>query len=166
MNMRKLELMSLVVMMLFVGGCGYSSRRSFRTDIKTVQVSAFGSKEFRRRIEMDLTEAIKKHIQMETPYKLTDEGQADTVLRGEVLEVRQGTLGRDFMLNRPRETQLTLVVSFEWKDLRTGKILVERKRWLQTFDYSAPVGENEAIALTGVVDRMAKRIVDQMEADW
>jgi hypothetical protein len=70
------------------------------------------------------------------------------------------------MLNRPRETQLTLVVSFEWKDLRTGKILVERKRWLQTFDYSRPVGENEAIALTGVVDRMAKRIVDQMEAEW
>jgi len=149
-----------------LSGCSYSTDRPFRSDVRSIAVKPFGSKEFRRRIEMDLTEALKKRIQMDTHYKLADEKVADTLLTGEVLEVRQGTLGRDFKCNRPRETALTLIVRFQWKDLRTGKILVNRDRWLQTYDYSRFTSENEWTGIQGAVDRMAETIVEQMEADW
>ena len=162
----------LAVMVMAMGlsfslvGCSYSTERPFRKDICTIAVKPFGSIEFRRGIGMSLTEAVKKRIMLDTPYKLADASVADTVLTGEVLQVRQATLGRDFVWDRPRETQLTLIVKFQWKDLRTGRIIVEKDRWLQTFDYSVPVGENDQIALQGAVDRMAETIVEQMESDW
>lgn len=169
MRIRKFVSFSLLVVVtltVLAGGCGYSHRRPFRSDVKTIWVKPFATKVFRRRIEMDLTTAIKRHIQMKTPYKLANAASADTILKGEVLDVKQATMGRDFRRNVPRETQLTLLVSFEWKDMRTGKILLERKRWLQTYDYALPVGETEATALQGVIDRMAERIVEQMEQEW
>jgi hypothetical protein len=151
---------------MVVAGCSYSTDRPFRSNVCSIAVRPFGSKEFRRRIEMNLTEAVKKRIQMDTPYKIRDEKVADTLLTGEVLEVRQATLGRDFTWNRPRETALTLIVRFQWKDLRTGKILVNRDRWTQTFDYSRPVGQTEWMGIQGAVDRMAETIVEQLESDW
>ncbi len=158
--------MAIGIMAAVVAGCSYSTDRPFRSNVCSVAVKPFGSKEFRRRIEMDLTEAVKKRIMMDTPYKLRDEKVADTVLTGEVLEVREGTMGRDFKCNLPRETSLTLVVKFQWKDLRTGQILVNRDRWIQTYDFSRPVGETEWTGIQGAVDRMAETIVEQMESEW
>lgn len=155
-----------VMALAAAGGCSYSTDPPFRKDVTTVHVRPFGTREFRRRIEMNLTEAVKKRIQMDTPYRLADERNADTVFTGEVLQVKQATLGRSFGFNTPRETQLTLMVSLQWKDMRNGKVLLERKRWLQTFDYARPVGEQEFDALHGAIDRMAERIVEQMETDW
>jgi hypothetical protein len=169
MTMNSKQLLSLAMatfMFLLVGCSGYSTDRPFRKNVCTVAVKPFGSKEFRRRIEMDLTEAVKKRILQDTPYKLADASVADTVLTGEVLQVRQATMGRDFKCNLPRETQMTLIVKFQWKDLRSGEVLVQKDRWLQTYDWSAPVGENQEIAIQGAVDRMAETIVEQMERDW
>jgi len=115
MNNKLIHLALLgMISIVMIGVCSYSTDRPFRSNVATVAVKPFGSKEFRRRIEMDLTEAVKKRIQLDTPYKIADEAVADTVLTGEVLEVRQGTMGRDFTWNRPRETQLTLIVKFQW----------------------------------------------------
>ncbi len=167
MKPKKIYLSVLMAAAIVCGGCSsYSSQRPFRKDVKSICVKTFDSRVFRRRIEMKLTEALRKRIKLDTPYRLADENVADTVLKGEILEIRQGTLGRDFRTNLPRETQLTLVVSFEWKDVRTGELLVSRQRWLQTYDYSRPVGEREFDAINGAVDRMAETIVEQMMADW
>ncbi len=100
---------------------------------------------------------------MDTPYRLADKDKADSVLTGEVLQVRQGTLGRDFRTNLPRETHLALTVRFEWKDMRSGKVLVKRDRWVQSFEYVRPVKETEFIGLESAINRMAESIVEQME---
>jgi len=166
MSARKLQLLILGMAGLVTTGCTYSTERPFRKDVRSVYVKPFDTRIFRRRVEMNLTEAIKKRIQMDAPYKLAGQKDADTILKGEVLEVHQATLGREFLFAMPRETQLTVDVSFEWKDLRSGKILVKRDHWLQTYDYSRPAGENEWIGLQGVVDRIAETIVEQLEEDW
>lgn len=147
-------------------GCGMSTERPFRKDVKTVALDIFDSKEFRRDLELQLTEALAKRIEAETPYKLAKKGVADTLITGEIKEVRQGTLGRDFRTNLPRETAATLVVAFKWKDLRSGEILVDRPNFVQTVDYIRPVGENFYDASQRLADRMAERIVEEMEADW
>lgn len=154
-------------------GCGYSTDRDahFRTTnsnknpIRTVALDIFGSREFRRDLELQLTEALAKRIEAETPFKLAKKQFADTMLSGEVLEVRQGTLGRDFKEVKPRETAATLIVSFQWKDLRTGEVLVNHPRFVQTVDYIRPVGEDFYHAMQRACDRMAERIVEQMESD-
>ncbi len=158
---------------LSTSGCGYSTDRGahFRTRnaskerIRTVAVDIFKSREFRRDLELQLTEALAKRIEIETPYKLAKKATADTQISGEVLELRQGTIGRDFDQVRPRETAATLIVSFQWLDLRTGEILVDRPRFVQTVDYIRPVGEDVYHAQQRIADRMAERIVEEMESD-
>ena len=103
---------------------------------------------------------------MDTDYKLADKNRANTMLTGQVLEVRQATLGTDFKSDLPRETQATFIVSFRWKDLRTGKTLVDRPRFAQTVDYIRPVGEDFFDASQEALDDLAERIVEQMQSDW
>lgn len=149
-----------------LAGCGYTTKRPFRQNIRSVYVPIFASKEFRRGLEFQLTEALQKRIIGETPYALAERPDADTELTGEVVEVRQASLGTDFRTDLPRETVATLVVRFRWKDLRTGKILVERDRFVQQVDYIRPVGEDFYLASQKGMDRLAERIVEQMEDAW
>ena len=105
-------------------------------------MNIFESKEFRRGLELQLAEALTKRIEAESPFKLAKKEIADTILTGEILEVRQASLGRSFRTVTPRETAATLVVSFRWKDLRNGEVLVERPTFVQTVDYIKPLGED------------------------
>jgi len=150
-------------------GCGYSVGHGdmFRQDIRTVHVPIFQNKDFRRGLEFQLTEALIKAIELHTPYKTTsDKRKADTVLTGEIREVRQGTLGLDFTTHLPRETQATVVASFRWKDLRTGKILVDMPVITQSVDYIRPLGENFYQASQEAMNDLAERIVEKMEKPW
>lgn len=150
-------------------GCGYSVGHGemFADNIRTVHVPIFQNKDFRRGLEFQLTEALVKAIELRTPYKTTsDKKRADTVLTGEIKEVRQGTLGLDFKTHRPREMEATVIASFRWKDLRTGKILVDMPLITQSVDYIQPVGENFYEASQHAMNDLAERIVEKMEKPW
>lgn len=164
--MNKIVILLIAGSVLAVAGCGYSTRQPFKTNVKTVFVKPFGSRVFERRVELNLTEAVRKRINLDTPYRLAESATADTELSGEVLAIKRGVLGKSFGTNQPRETMLTMVISLQWKDLRTGKILMKKDRWLQTVDFVKPVGEQEYDGLQEAVDRMAESIVEQMQEDW
>jgi hypothetical protein len=149
-----------------VAGCSYTTDRPFPSGIRTVYVEMLQSKEFRRDLEFELTEALIKRIEMDTPYKIADKQNADTVLTGEILEVQQQTLGRDFRADRPREIGSTIIMRYRWKDLRTGDILVDRPRFAHMVTYIPPVGETFRKGMIRGLDGMAEAIVDTMETDW
>jgi hypothetical protein len=156
---------SMVV--LFAGsGCGYKTCGLYRENVRTVYIEMFQSKEFRRGIEFQLTEALRKQIDRATPYHNAPKESADTVLSGEVLEWREGTLGRDFITDLPRETAGTLVIRFRWQDVRTGKLLVDEPRFVTTVEYVRPIGETIFHAREEAVNKMARRVVESMEAPW
>lgn len=152
----------------FVGlsGCGYKAGGPFRTDVNTIYVDMFESREFRRDLEFMLTEAVKKRIGMSTPYRLADKSKADTILTGAVLEERQAALAPDFRSRQPLEKQMTMVVKVQWKDLRTGKILMDQPLALQSVDYLFAAGETEKFAQQRAMDRLAERIVGKMYDEW
>lgn len=171
---RKVPSIIVLLVGLYAAGCGYSTDRSavIRTTnskndrIRTVALDVFQSKEFRRGLELQLTEALAKRIEAKTPFKLAKKDRADTILTGEILEVRQATIGRDFRTVTPRETSETVIVNFQWKDLRSGEVLMDRPRFVQTVDYVKPLGEDFYHASQRAMDRLAERIVEQMESDW
>ena len=80
--------------MLATLGCAYTTERPHPKTVRTVYVEMFRSKEFRRDLEFQLTEALAKRILVDTDYKLADKNLADTMLSGEVLEVRQAVAGQ------------------------------------------------------------------------
>lgn len=147
-------------------GCGYRSDKLFRNDIESVYVEMFESKEFRRDLEFMLTEALKKRIGLETPYRIASREKADTIMRGEVLEERQASFAPDFRTRRPRDQQLTLAVRVQWKDQRNGRMLMEQSELLQAVDYLPPLGETEKFAQEKAIDKLAARIVGKMYDEW
>ena len=155
-----------LMLLASVTGCSYSTVRPFPTDIQTVHVEMFESREFRRELEFRLSEAISKRIEMDTPYRIGPRRSADALVTGEILAVENVTFGDDFELDRPREIGSTVIVSFRIQDLRTGDILVERPRFVYQASYIPPVGETFSDGMTRALDGMAELIVETMESDW
>src|SRR3954462_12433308 len=93
---------------LFASGCnynnGYSSvgdesknqwyqwRSLYREDIRTVAVPIFKNKDYRRGVEFSLSKAVVNQIEMRTPYKVVAREKADTILEGEIVDIRLHTL--------------------------------------------------------------------------
>jgi hypothetical protein len=159
---------ALVAALLILVGCGYrvGPAELYRPGIQTVHVQIFASKEFRRDLEFKLTEAIQKRIATDTPYRLASPEKADTILKGEVLEVRQAAFATDYESRLPREKQLTLAVRVQWQDVRTGRMLLDQPIELQAVDYLTPTGETEAFAQEKAIDRLAAKIVSKMYKEW
>ncbi|MBN1490768.1 MAG: LptE family protein [Phycisphaerae bacterium] len=159
-------LWAAAVAVLFATGCGYSSSSLHPGGVRSVYVEMFQSKEFRRGLEMQLTEALRKELDRRTPYRNAPRNRADSVLSGEIFEVRQSGLGEDFVTGKPREMAATFITRFRWKDMRTGKILAEQDQLIQTVEYVQPVGEDFFHASEAGLNALATRIVDTMETGW
>ena len=147
-------------------GCGYTAGGPFQSGIKTIHVEMFGSREFRRDLEFQLTEAVKKRIGLDTPYRLAPLNHADTVLSGQILEARQAAWAPDPYTRYPREKQLTLGVRVRWKDLRSGRMLFDKPVLLQAADYLTASGETEQYTHQRVIEKMSERIVSEMYDQW
>ena len=145
--------------------CGYSSRPLYKSAYHTVAVPIFRNKDFRREWEFRLTEAIGKNIEYRTPYKLASADKADTVLTGEITSIQENVLTQRTNTILPRETEVTVVVDFTWKD-RNGRILVERKGFNRSSTEIMQIGERVTDATQLAVERLAAAIVDQMQSDW
>ena len=164
--MRRIGVVLLLGLASGLAGCGYSAGGPYRQGISTVHVGIFGTREFRRGLEFQLTEAVKKRIALDTPYRLSVLDHADTTLTGDVLEVRQAAWAPDPLTRQPREEQMTLAVQVRWKDLRTGKMLIDAPIRLQAADYLPASGETEAYTEQRVIEKMAQQIVAQMYDQW
>ena len=150
-----------------LAGCGYSSDSLYPRSIRTVYVEMFQSREFRRGIEMQLTEALRKEIDQNTPYRNAPREKADTLLTGEVLEWREATLGRDPVTHQPRQTAGPLAIRYRWKDQRTGKILVDKPRFVATPPpYVRPLGETVHHAREDATAEIARSVRRTMETGW
>lgn len=147
-------------------GCGYSTRRPFPDGIRTVHVEMAQSQEFRRDLEFDLTEALVKRIEMDTPYRMADARDADTVLSCEILEIRTRGIADAFDTRRPREIASSVFVRLKWKDQRTGEILLEHRRFGFTTSYLPSAGETFGTGTVRAMDGLAEQIVEAMESSW
>lgn len=151
---------------MLVAGCGFSSEPLHRKTVRTVYVEIPQSREFRRGIEFELAEALRKQLDVDTRYKNAPREKADTILSAEVLEWRGSTIGRHFGTDLPRETTGTLVIRYRWQDMRSGTLLRDRPQFVSPVNYVPPVGETVANARMDAVNKLARKIVHDMERPW
>lgn len=158
----------LGAMTMIVAGCGYSNAPLFPDDVQTVAVSIFANKSSYRGTEFDLTEAIVKQVELQTPYKVVPNDHAQTLLEGTIVSVDQQRLSRRSTGSVPQELEMRIVVDFHWKDLRTGELLRERKGFARVGRYvpTSPMRESLEIAQHEAVGRLAQSVVSAMQDDW
>lgn len=147
-------------------GEGYQWSSLYRQDIRTVAVPIFTNVDFSRGDELALTKAVIMQIEQRTPYKVVNREQADTILEGQITRVRKQTLSNNRQSGIPQEQLYTIRVDFTWKDLRTGKILVERRGFEQNATYYPTLGEGRSQAQLNTAEQLAIAIVQELEADW
>ena len=155
-----------------LAGCGYMVGGGFDRQVRSVEVPMFETSSFRRGIEVQLTEAVQKQIQMRTPFRVV-KSDGDTRLSGRVVDLRKNVLG-ETRNDDPRELQLNLVVEVVWEDLRSGRILAEQNVPITSdllslrtqADFAPEVGQSLATAMQQSINQMARQIVNLMETPW
>jgi len=147
---------------------GYATGQVYDREIRSVALPVFENRTFYREVEFNLTEALSKEIEARTPYKIAPSGAADTLLSGTILTVKQRPLSRTFGTGTPQEVQVVVTASFEWKDLRSGRIIRKRSRISGSGQYipRRGVGEPFEIGQLGAIDELSREIVAVMRNDW
>ena len=113
-----------------------------------------------------LSKAIVNNMEAMTPYKVTDRETADTILEGEITSVTGAMVSPDRHTALPQEELITVNVNFIWKDLRSGKILAQRKGFQQSTTYYPTLGEGAYVGKQNNVEKLAVAIVQEMQAEW
>jgi hypothetical protein len=168
------SIFAAVLLFAMVGGCSWQSGSdsgwhwgtTYRQDIHSVAVPVFTSKDFRRGVESQLSEALVKKIEEFTPYKVEPKERADTILEGEIVSITPSTLSLNPFTATPQEQEYSIIVDFTWKDLRTGKILVSKINFEQATTYFPYLGEGQYIASQNSVEKLALGIVNEMAGPW
>jgi len=177
MTNRPLIIFSLAAICLAGTGCGYDSEQTtevagyqwrslYPANVRTVAVPTFTTKAFQRGYEFQITSALIHHIEAFTPYKVVSRDRADTILEGEVVSVHDDPISISPNTATPQQQLLEITVDFTWKDLRTGKILAERRNFEQTESYYPTLGEGSWVGEQTAAEQLAAGIVHEMEAPW
>jgi hypothetical protein len=148
------------------GAGGPTARSLYRGDVRTVAVPIFTNRSFERNLEFELSKAVVNYLESSTPYKVVPKERADTILEGEITFVDIDTVSNSAFTATPQEQLMTVRVNFTWKDLRTGRILAQRKRFDQSGTYYPTLGEGRFVGAQQNVERLAVAIVQELQADW
>lgn len=160
-----------VVCALSCCGCaelsGYSNQSLFPTDVSTVYLEMFDNQTFRRGAEYELSDALSKRIEVETPYKIvSNRDRADAIMSGQITSIGEVVLSteRETGLVLEKEVQLTAFVN--WKNLKTGELLIDNISLSATASYSEYQQQDIKYASNLAANNLARKIVELMEIKW
>jgi hypothetical protein len=148
-----------------VAGCGYSARPMTREGVRTVYVPIFENRTFRRGLEFDLTREVVDKINQKTQLKIAEKDAADTLLRGEIVEVRQREIVRNEPL-KPEEVRVVVYASVTWVDRRTNQVLMKRQNVQSPAEYIVSRRQDFTSASKEAMSDLAEKIVNLMEEAW
>lgn len=164
----------LAVLLAALPGCaaspsqGYAFESTFDESIQSVAVPVFRNETTSRGIEVTLTEAVQKQIQQRTPWHLSPADWADTTLVGVVTGSTLRAISDDPETGLVQEQAVQITIRFEWRDNRTGDVLVARDGYTASaiFHPSRAVGERLELGQRTAIDELAGDLVSEMRSAW
>lgn len=157
---------------LLAGGCGtgglagYQHGWVYPEEISSVYVEMFDTTNFRRGYEFTLTEAVCKHIEARTPYKIvSDRAAADSILTG-TITATSGILAGERYTGGTLENEAQVQVRVTWKNLKTGRLMLDNEPVFASASYSYQMGQDFDQAANAAITKAAQRIVEKMERPW
>jgi hypothetical protein len=157
-----------------IAGCasdpseGYAFASSHDSSIESIHVPLFVNQTFTHGVEADLTDAIVKQLKASTPWNVTSESAAETTLTGRIVESRLQALSLARTSGLVQEQAVIMTIEFEWRDNRTGKVLVSRRNFTATeiFVPSSGVGERIETGQDGAIQKLARGVVEELRSSW
>lgn len=166
--------LALAVTLLGLASCasdptqGYAFSSARPQSIRTVHVPIFRNDTYFRGVEVELTDAIVKEIRRSTPWRVTGEANADTILSGAVVAADLRTLSIARETGLSQEVAVVLTVDFDWTDARSGRALANRRGFAasEAFVPALGVGERIGVGQQATIDELAKAIVAELRSNW
>lgn len=174
--MKTIRLLGVAFLVLVLGlaGCGYTNKTVLPRNIKKIYVETVKNKlkpdeiyAYQQGLEMDITNAVIRHLQRDGNLKVVTKEKADAILKTDLLSFEQEGLRFD-QLESVQEYRLFAVVALTLVDAKTEDVLWEEPNFTGDNEYyvSDITSINEQRAAVEVVDRLAKNIVDRIVEDW
>ncbi|MHC4462285.1 MAG: LPS assembly lipoprotein LptE [Planctomycetota bacterium] len=146
---------------------GYSNESLFPEDVGSVYVEMFDSRSFRRGVEYQLTDALAKRIEADTPYKIiSSRDRADTIISGQIVGIGELVLTSERETGRALEKEVELRVVVDWKNLKTGELLIDNQSVSASASFSEWQNQGFNYASALAANNVARRIVELMEKQW
>ena len=160
-----------VLFSLIVQGCGtfagYTNDSIFPEDVKTVCLNMFDNQTFRRDVEYDISSALSKRIEVDTPYKIvTNQDYADTVISGQIVSIFESALTIDRQSGRVLEKEVKIRAVVNWKNLKTGELLIDNRTVSSSASYSEYQKQDFKYGSSLAANNLARNIVELMEKKW
>ncbi|MBN2315699.1 MAG: hypothetical protein JXM79_17355 [Sedimentisphaerales bacterium] len=162
---------SLCLSGLALSGCdgtlGYSNESLFPENVHSVCLKMFDNQSFRRGVEYELSDALAKRIEVETPYKIiSNADRADTVMSGQIISITEFALSTDREIGTILEKEVELRAVVDWKNLKTGDLLIDHQEVRASASYSPYQMQDFEYASTLAANNLARKIVELMERKW
>jgi hypothetical protein len=169
----RVERLALLALLL-TAGCasdptqGYAAMSTFPEDVATISVPIFENDTFVQGVEFQVTDALLKEIQARTPYAVVAKDRADTVLLGRITAVDLDRLSKSPVTGLSEEVIRSVTIDFQWKDLRSDRVLVERRAFAGygLFLPSRPYAESIEVGQYEAVQRLVRDIVAELRSQW
>lgn len=163
----------LLCTLLGLGLCGcsetssYSNKSLFPENPGSVYIEMFENQSFWRGVEYELTDALAKRIEAETPYKIvSSRDRADTIISGQISSIGQSALSIERETGMPLEKEVELRAVVNWKSLKTGQLLIDNQSVSASGSYSEWQNQGFKYASSIAANKLAQRIVELMEKEW
>ncbi len=151
---------------------GYSFSSTYSGAVQSINIPVFGNASFARGLETELTSAIISEVRKGTPWRVEQTAAAQSTLSGTITssELRKLSTARDSGFVEQLAVEIT--VDFEWKDNRTGKVLVGRKSFSAAEAFvpargvSGPVNERIEVGQHAAIAELARAIVAELRSSW
>ncbi len=161
----------LVLPILSLCGCsemsGYSNESLFPQDVDSICLEMFDNQTFRRGTEYELSDALSKRIEVETPYKIvSSRDRADSVISGQIVSIAELALSTERETGRVLEKEVELKALVNWKNLITGELLIDNKSVSASASYSEYQQQDFTYASALAANNLARKIVELMETKW
>jgi hypothetical protein len=164
-------LLSLLVTACFgLCGCskitGYYNSSLYPQDVRSVCLEMFDVQSFRRGVEYELSDALAKRIEADTPYKvISSPDRADTIMTGK-MSIGSSVLSIEREGGRALENEVELRVVINWENLKTGELLIDNELVIARATYSGLQNQDFNYASTVAANNLAQRVVELMQKKW
>jgi hypothetical protein len=160
-------ILCIFISLAAVGCGGYGNQSLYPADVKSVCVQMFDNDSFRRGVEYELTDALAKRIEAQTPYKvISSSDKADTVISGRIKSVDTTVLSAERQTGRALEKEIRITAVVRWENLKTGKYLLDNETVSTTATFSEWQAQSFEYASTLAANKLAQKIVEKMEIKW